>query len=249
MTAAQPDPSPARTFHGRDPDTLVAAAISMSTPTSCQARTRLYRNGTLELQGFPVSDISEKLKEPDTIVWLDLRDPTHDDLSVLSDEFGLHPLAIEDAVLEHERPKLDRYRSHLFLTAYGARLDTGTGKLITSELSAFVTPQALITVRKDDGLDIGAVVERWDDSPDLAKFGVGFLLYGLPDYIVDGHFETVRSMDETVESLEDRLFDSSAQSLEVQRRSFELRKSLVLLRRVVLPMREVVNTLMRHDLQ
>src|SRR5262249_58337944 len=127
------DPSPARTFHGRDPDTLVAAAISMSTPTSCQARTRLYRNGTLELHGFPVSDISEKLKEPDTIVWLDLPDPTHDDLSVLSDAFSLHPLAIEDAVLEHERPKLDRYRTHLFLTAYGVHLDGVTAQLPTTD--------------------------------------------------------------------------------------------------------------------
>ena len=237
------------TFHGRDPDTVAAPAVSHSTPTKCQARTRLYREGRLELEGFPVAQISDYLTDQSVTVWLDLRDPDRDDLAVLSDEFGLHPLAIEDAVQEHERPKLDRYRSYLFLTAYGARLDTSTGKLITSELAAFVTKQALITVRKDDGLDIGAVVERWDASPDLAKFGVGFLLYGLLDYIVDGHFETVQSLDETVEALEDRLFDASAQSLEVQRRSFELRKSLVLLRRVVLPMREVVNTLMRHDLE
>jgi magnesium transporter len=248
MTAAQPGPSPARTFHGRDPDTLVPAAISVSTPTSCQARTRMYRNGTLELEGFPVSDISEKLKEPDTIVWLDLRDPIHDDLSVLSDEFGLHPLAVEDAVLDHERPKLDRYRSHLFLTAYGVHLDTGTGQLATSELSAFITPRALITVRKDDGLDIGAVTERWDSSEDLAKHGVGYLLHGLIDFIVDEHFAAVQALDDSIESLEDQLFSDVPMDREVQRRSFELRKSLVLLRRVVLPMREVVNTLMRRDL-
>ena len=88
-------------------------------------------------------------------------------------------------MLDHERPKLDRYRSHLFLTAYGVQLDTGTGELATSELSAFITPRALITVRKDDGLDIGAVTERWDASPDLAKHGVGYLLHGLIDFIVD----------------------------------------------------------------
>jgi magnesium transporter len=242
-------PQQLRTFHGRDPDTVAASAICHDSPTKCQARTRLYRAGRLELEGFPVADISDHITDESVTIWLDLRDPDRADLAVLSDEFGLHPLAIEDAVYEHERPKLDRYRSHLFLTAYGAQLETSTGKLITSELAAFVTPQALITVRKDDGLDIGAVVERWDAEPDLAKFGVGFLLYGLLDYIVDGHFETVRSLDETVEALEDRLFDSKPQSLEVQRRSFELRKSLVLLRRIVLPMREVVNTLMRHDLQ
>jgi magnesium transporter len=167
---------------------------------------------------------------------------------VLSEEFGLHPLAVEDAVHEHQRPKLDRYRTYLFLSAYGARLDTRTGELVTSELAAFVTGRALITVRKDDGLDIGAVVERWDASPDLAKFGVAYLLHGLLDYVVDGHFEAVQSLDDAVETLEDQLFADVPQDLHVQRRSFELRKSLVLLRRIVIPMREVANSLMRRDL-
>jgi magnesium transporter len=238
----------ARTFHGSDPDTVAASAICTVTPTRCQARTRLYRDGRLELEGFPVAEISDHLADAAATIWLDLRDPDRADLAVLSDEFGLHPLAIEDAVHDHERPKLDRYRSHLFLTAYGARLDSGTGELATSELAAFVTPRALITVRKDDGLDIGAVVERWDASPDLAKFGVGYLLHGLLDYVVDGHFEAVQSLDDAVEMLEDQLFADVPQDLHVQRRSFELRKSLVLLRRIVIPMREVTNALMRRDL-
>jgi magnesium transporter len=82
----------------------------------------------------------------------------------------------------------------------------------------------------------------------LAKFGVAYLLHGLLDFIVDGHFETVQSMDDCVEALEDDLFAEDSQNLDVQRRSFELRKSLVLLRRSVIPMREVVNALMRRDL-
>ena len=241
-------PPVTETFHGRDPETVAAAAICKVTTTKCQARTRLYRDGQLELEGFPVTDISDYLTDRTVTIWLDLRRPSHDDLGVLSEEFGLHPLAVEDAGLEHQRPKLDRYGSHLFLTAYAAKLDTATGELASSELSAFITPQALITVRNDDGLDIGAVVERWDASSDLAKFGVGYLLHGLIDYIVDGHFETVQAMDDTVESLEDDLFAPNPQSIEVQRRSFELRKSLVKLRRIVIPMREVVNSLMRRDL-
>jgi magnesium transporter len=241
-------PPQAQTFRGNDPDTVASTAICQVTPTKCQARTRMYRNGRLELEGFPVAEISDHLAEKDTLIWLDLRDPDRGDLAVLSEEFGLHPLAVEDAVQEHQRPKLDRYQSHLFLSAYGARLDTGTGQLVTSEIAAFVTPRALITVRKDDGLDIGAVVERWDGSPDLAGSGVGGLLHGLLDYVVDGHFDAVQSLDDAVESLEDQLFSDVPQDLQVQRRSFELRKSLVLLRRIVIPMREVVNALMRRDL-
>jgi magnesium transporter len=236
------------TFHGSDPDTVAASAICRATPTKCQARTRLYKNGTLVAEGFPVGEISDHLTDSEVTVWLDLRDPDPEDLAVLGEEFGLHPVAIEDAAHDWERPKLDRYRSHLFLTAYGARLNVETGELATSELAAFVLPHALITVRKDDGLDIGKILDRWDASPDLAKYGVGFLLYGLLDYIVDGHFEAVQSLDDAVEDLEDDLFADVPRDMRVQRRSFELRKSLVLLRRVVIPMREVVNTVMRRDL-
>ncbi len=237
------------TFSGREPAGVAAGAISRSSPTKCQARTRLYRDGKLELEGFPVAEISDHLGHDSSVVWLDLRDPDREDLAVLSEEFGLHPLAVEDAVHEHERPKLDRYRSHLFLAAYAVHLDAETGELATSELAAFITQRALITVRKDDGLDIGAVLEYWDASPDLAGSGVGYLLYGLLDHVVDGHFAAVQAMDDTIEDLEDRLFSDRPQDKDVQRRSFELRKSLVMLRRVVLPMREVVNSLMRRDLR
>ena len=89
---------------------------------------------------------------------------------------------------------------------------------------------------------------RWDGSADLAGHGVGFLLWGLLDVVVDGHFATVQQLDEAMEGLEDLLFDERPHGAEVQRRSFELRKSLVVLRRVVLPMREVVNSLLRRDL-
>jgi magnesium transporter len=212
-------------------------------------RTRLYRGGRLELEGFPPADISEYLADRSVTIWLDLRDPDHDDLAVLSEEFGLHPLAVKAALQHGQRPRLDRYRSHLFLTAYGARLDTGTGELATSEIAAFVTSQALITVRRGDGMDIGAIMERWDETPDLAGFGVGYLLYGLLDYIVDGQFEAVQSLDDCMEELEDRLFGDVPLGLQVQRRIFQLRKTLVVLRRIVTPMSELVGELMRRDLR
>lgn len=213
------------------------------------ARTRLYRNGTLTLEDFPVEDISDYLAEPDSVVWLDLCRPTESDLHSITVEFGLHELAVEDAVHEHERPKLDHYDSYLFLSAYGVSFNEERAILETSEIAVFVTGQALITVRKDDRFDIEEVVGRWDSAHDLASEGVAFLLYGLLDVLIDGHFTAVQSLDDAIERLEDLLFDDRRSQVEVvQRRSFELRKSLVLLRRIVLPMREVVNTLIRRDL-
>ncbi len=212
------------------------------------ARTRLYRGGKLELENFPVSDISEHVQDPEACVWLDYCAPTREELATIASELSLHPLAVEDVVSEHQRPKLDRYDSHLFLNAYVVRLDVESGELQTSEIGVFITKHALVTVRKDEGVDIDAIVRHWDDSAELAVHGVTFLLWGLLDVIVDGHFEAVQSLDTEIEALEDLLFDDTARQVEVQRRSFELRKSLVLLRRVVVPMREVINSVMRRDL-
>ena len=212
------------------------------------ARTRLYRNGVLELEDFPLADVSDHLEDPSSVVWVDVCEPDQSDLDAIAEELQLHALAVEDAVNEHQRPKLDRYRSHLFVTGYSVRLDEATGRLETAEVAAFVTPQALVTVRKSPDFDIDDVESRWDNSPDLAKHGVGFLLHGLLDAVVDTHFAAVQSLDDEIEGLEDMLFDEAPRSREVQQRSFQLRKSLVLLRRVVVPMREVVNALMRRDL-
>ena len=211
-------------------------------------RTRLYRDGVLESEGFDSARISDYLKDPAAAVWFDLCEPTVQDLAAVSEELGLHHLAVEDALYEHQRPKLDRYQSHLFVTAYAVDLDETSGELDKHEVAAFVTANALVTVRKSEGFAIGKVVELWDASPDLTKYGVAFLLYGLLDFVVNSHFEAVQSLDAQIEALEDQVFEDTTKDKAMQRRTFQLRKSLVTLRRVVLPMREVVNSLLRRDL-
>ncbi|MGW3263482.1 magnesium transporter CorA family protein [Streptomyces sp. NPDC001056] len=212
-------------------------------------RTRLYRDGTLVLEGFPASDVSAHLADPASVLWLDLHRPGAAELTMLGQEFGIHELALEDAAHHGQRPKLDRYRTHEFLSAYAVTVSPDGAQLTYSEIAVFLTSQAMITVRKDDGLDIEDVVARWDESPDLAGHGVGFLLHGLLDHLVDGHFAAVQQLDDSIEDLEGLLFAAGRREIEaVQRRVFALRKSLVQLRRVVLPMREVVNTLMRPGL-
>jgi magnesium transporter len=212
------------------------------------ARTRCYRHGVLDDEDFPLSQVSEHLEEPDAVVWVDLCAPDVEDLTLVADELGVHALAVEDAVHPQQRPKLDRYPDHAFLSAYATRFDPAAAKLTASEIGSFITPKALVTIRQDETFDIDAVVERWDSEADLAKYGVSFLLHGLLDYIVDTQFEAVQSLDDQIEDLASDLFVASANQEALQRRSFELRRTLVLLRRLVLPMREVVNTLLRRDL-
>ena len=214
--------------------------------TKCRAHTRAYLEGELVAEGFDVALVSDHLDEGH-VVWLDLESPTAEDLQVITEELGLHPLAVEDAVAGHQRPKLDTYENHLFLSALVAQLSE-LSELDLHEVDAFITGRALVTVRKNNAISVEGLVERWDATRKNAGAGVSYLLHGLLDLIVDGHFLAVQALDEQLDSLEDVLFDEHPRSRELQRRSFEVRKSLVLLRRAVLPMREVVNSLLRRDL-
>ncbi len=225
-----------------------ATACRAQSPTGCQAHTRLYRAGELVAEGFEVCDISDHLAEPDTVVWLDLLKPSMSDMGVVVEELGLHPLAIEDALQEQQRPKIDRYPDHAFLAAYAVSCAPGDLLLRTGEIAAFITSRALVTVRKDDLLELQPLLDRWDSTPELTKSGVAFLAHGLVDHLVDGQSAAVALLDDEAEELEDLLFDEQQTGGDLQRRSFALRKSLTQLRRAVLPMRDVLATMLRPDL-
>nr|NLD39978.1 magnesium transporter CorA family protein [Actinomycetales bacterium] len=214
--------------------------------TGC-VRTRCYRDGVLTDEGFPIDQVSEHLKDHLAVVWVDLCAPGVEDLQLVADELGLHRLAVEDAAVGRQRPKFDRYLEHDFLTSYLVRFDERSGQLSTGEIAAFITPSAMVTVHRDRDWPIDELMARWDNEASLTRFGVGALLHGLLDFIVQGHFDAVESLDEQIEELEDLLFGDSSRNRVLDRRTFEIRKSLVQLRRVALPMREVVNTLMRRD--
>ncbi|MEV4512877.1 magnesium transporter CorA family protein [Dactylosporangium sp. NPDC049525] len=209
------------------------------------ARTRLYRNGDLVAEDFPIDDISDHLEAEDTVVWLDLSSPSPRQYEQVQEEFGLHQLAIEDASSPRERPKLHHYSGHLYLSAYQVGFEGDGNDLSVHQVSAFITDRALITVH-GEGFDIDAVVERWDTTTELAVHGVAYLVHGLLDVVVDGHFDAVQQLDDALEGLEDKLFEETPSAVrEVQQRNFRLRRTLSHLRKIVLPMREVVSGLTR----
>ena len=189
--------------------------------------------------------VSDYLEQEDTVVWADLCVPDRDDLQAVADELGLDSLAVEDAVDRHERPKVDRYPTHLFVNVYATAM-VGDVELRPAKVSAFVLPRALVTVRHETWFDIEQVVRAWDDNPDLTEYGPASLLYGLLDVIVDGHFDTVQRMDDRIEEIEDELFAERPQ-MDVQRATYDLRKTLVGLRKMILPMREVVGSLLHNE--
>jgi magnesium transporter len=212
-----------------------------------EAMTRVYRKGVLEAEGFALADISEYVEQPDTVVWVDFCGPSKEQLHELAGELGLHELAVEDALGPHQRPKVDRYASHIFLSCHSVRLDREASSLNETEIDAFVNERWLITVRKSEGFSIQPVLQRWDRSPDLAAQGVSFFLYGLLDVVVDSYFEAVEEFDDYYEDVSAGIFSDRPLDPAQQRHWFEMRRAMVRFHRLVVPMREVISNLMRRE--
>ena len=212
-------------------------------------RGRIWREGKPQ-DDFEFSSISDCLATDGTLVWCDIYDPDHAILKELAEELNLNSWAVEDAIAEAERTKAVVYRTHTFFTVYGVTTrepaDETASMLDIHRISGFVLPRGLITVRLSPHFDIDAVSQRFDELGGQ-EYGVGSLVHGLLDVVVDGHFEAVQKLDEGIETLEDDLFENNMQK-GLQRKTFRLRKDLVQLRRVVLPMREVVNSIQHRRL-
>lgn len=209
-----------------------------------RVRGRIWRDGQ-PTDDFRFSAISECLCSDNTLVWCDIYDPDHEILAELARELNLNTWAVEDALADVERTKAVTYRTHTFFTTYGVTVKDpppqsySDSALEKHRVSAFVLPRGLITVRLSERFDIDEVSRRFDELGGQ-EYGVGSLVHGLLDVIVDGHFDAVQVLDDGIEALEDVLFDGVAPGKDFQHRTFQLRKDLVALRRVVLPMREVV---------
>ncbi len=208
--------------------------------------TRAWEQGQVVAENFALEDVSQQLERPGRVVWVDLCEPDHATLTRLASELQLHELAVEDAVGEHQRPKLDHYPTHLFLTCHALR-SSDVGNLVGSEIDAFVGQRWLITVRKDEGFLLDPLLRRWDQSTDLVSHGVSFLLYGLLDLVVDEYFDAVNGFDDYYDTVSEGLFSDRPLAPAEQRQWFEARRNLVRFHRLVAPMREVISALMRRE--
>jgi magnesium transporter len=206
------------------------------------ATCRLYRNGQLDEEGFDPKRVSDLLEESETVVWLDLEDPSGDDIDMIREEFSLHELTVEDVENRGQRTKFEPFPDlgYYFLVLYGVTLEGD--QVREHELHVFTGPRFLVTVRYTPALDLKPFLERCERHGGLAKEGAGFLLYALLDAVVDGYFDVVEGIEDLTEEIEEGVFEDRADE-SVQERIFKIRKALVTFRRRVTPLREVLNIL------
>ena len=183
------------------------------------------------------ADVSEQLGVDNRILWVDVVEPTEEDLTCVQEEFSLHPLAMEDIRERHQRPKIETYPTHSFIVAYTRD---------RYEIEMFVGPGWLVTVGPE-GYSTESVRSRFE-RVHITKPTVGYLVYVLLDEIVDGYFNATDTIEDALETLEERIFsDDPPQEQNIQHDLFEVRRKLLEFRRVVVPLRDVVQVLLRRE--
>jgi magnesium transporter len=206
-------------------------------------KARVFRAGE-ELTDVPVEDLSRIRSEPDTLVWVDVTGGSDEEIDRMGEEFAIHPLALEDCRQQHQRPKVDQYRQHLLLVAYGTEAAIQGEPTRLHELDLVAGENFLVSFHQVPPIDAPAVAERIRAHPELAHHGAGFLLYVVVDELIDSFVPTMDLIGERVEDLAEEIFAGR----QVESDVFALRRDLVTIRRVVGPMGDAMTVLLRREL-
>jgi magnesium transporter len=203
---------------------------------------------------FSVPNLFAALRDPTTTFWLDMLKPTDEEIALLDDVFGFHPLAIEDTINYAQRPKVESYNhigdacttGYFYMVFHGPDLQTFRQSLRTKELDLFVSSRYLVTIHDEDMKSVGTVLARVTADPlGMLSRGTDLLLHNILDHMVD-HYEPILDyLDEALDELEERALNDPAPSVLAEIAS--KKKELLNLRRIVGPQREVIAQLTRGE--
>lgn len=198
-----------------------------------------YRKGQ-KVGDISFSEISKYSNEPDCFVWVALKDAEPQELETLRAEFGLHPLAVEDAQKGHQRPKLDEYGDSLFVVLQ--MIERREGDLHVGEVAIFVGRNHVVSVRRGTDQGFTDVRARSEREPDLLRHGPAYVLYALMDAVVDRYFPILDALTDEIEAVEERIFSgqTTRESIEAL---YELKRRLMVLDRATAPLLEVASKL------
>jgi magnesium transporter len=206
----------------------------------------VFEDGQVSGEPRALTDISDILAQKGKLVWLDVVDPKPSDLTLIEQEFHLHPLAIEDAVAAHQRSKIESYGDYYFIVVHAASVSGA--QLTLHEIAIFAGRKFLVTVRHNPLYPLEEIIKRWTAHPEHLHNEAGYLLYTILDTVVDGYLPVAELFQERVDALEEFLFERSSSQQQALPEIFRMKKESQLFRRAVIPMREVLNPLVREDL-
>jgi len=199
----------------------------------------VYQEGQ-KLADIPVEDISNWLTKTGCLIWVALRDATPAELKQMQEEFGLHPLAIEDAKHGHQRPKIEEYGDIVFVVMHLLEMDHN--EILVGEVAIFVGPNFVLSVRNGSQQNFLGVRERCEREPELLKLGSGFVSYALMDAVIDRYFPLVEALESDLEDVEAQIFERGSARWNIER-LYALKHRSSMLRHAVVPLLEVVGKL------
>ena len=201
----------------------------------------IYRNGRRVESPATVAEAARLLQEhDDTIAWIGLLRPTEAQLIPMANEFGLHELAVEDAIVAHQRPKLERYGDTLFVVLRAATYLDAQEEVEFGEIHVFVGRRFVLTVRHSRTPDLGAVRRRMEEDPELLARGPEAILYAILDSVVDGYAPVIAGLQKDIEEIEVQVFRGDPN---VSRRIYELSGEVVEFQRSTRPLASVLDRL------
>ncbi len=216
---------------------------SMEAVVKCAA----YAGGR-RVADVAIDDISETLKQTDQFVWIGLHEPTAGMLAKIQEEFGLHDLAVEDALSAHQRPKFEVYGDSIFIVLRTAEIKSLQKRIEFGETHFFLGSNFIITVRHGSSLSYTDVRNRCEKKPDLLRKGPGFALYAVMDFIVDQYFPVNDFLEQELGELEEKIFKERP-SRQTTEQIYQLKGELLEVKRAVTPLIDICNRLMRFDLE
>ncbi|MFI0418513.1 magnesium and cobalt transport protein CorA [Spongiactinospora sp. 9N601] len=199
----------------------------------------LYVSGRRVDTPSSLADAFDSLKNtPDSMAWIGLYRPKDWELVEVAEEFGLHELAVEDAIVAHQRPKADRYGDTLFVVLRAARYHDEVEEVAFGELHVFVGPNYVITVRHSEAPDLSAVRRRMESEPALLRQGPQAVLYAILDAVVDGYAPVVGGLQNDIDEIEVQVFGGDPA---VSRRIYELSREVIEFQRATLPLLDMLD--------
>lgn len=204
-------------------------------------------SGGQRLADVELNKIHDVLKETDKFVWIGLHEPSEEILSRVQDEFHLHDLAIEDAHMAHQRPKVELYGDSIFVVLRTAQMNQ-EHHIEFGETHFFVGVNFIVTVRHGSSVAYTEVRSRCEAMPDLLNKGQGFVLYAIMDFIVDRYFPVVHDLEMALEVVEDKIFKEKP-SRQTTEQIYQLKRELLEVKRAVSPLIDICNRLMRFDIK
>ncbi|HEV2862761.1 MAG TPA: magnesium/cobalt transporter CorA [Pyrinomonadaceae bacterium] len=194
---------------------------------------------------FPASELSDYCEAEKNVVWADVSDPTGEDFAELAQEFGFHPLSIEDCRNAHQRPKIEEYPGYYFIVLYEAQLVGPEDDLELRELNIFLGKNYLVTVHSRPIRAVETAKRLWGEWTDRSEHGAGLVAYLLTDAVVDDYLPLLDVLSDRMDDLEDQIFgDFQPEAIQ---EIFRIKKQLLFLRRTVTPLRDVFNTMLRRE--